>query len=495
MNVETVETYQPTRAPGTHPLMTGPFTPNYQECNATDLEVIGEIPKRLNGVYLRNTQNAPLHQPLGTYHAFDGDGMLHLMSFADGRCEYRNRYIRTKGLLEEQTASQALYAGLIDKPALAQRPGWGARGGLKDTSATDVIVHAGKALTMFYQCGEPYRLDARTLAQEGVSSWGPQVLPDGGLSAHGKVDLRSGDLLFFNYSKQAPYMRYGEVDAHDRLVHYVPVPLPGPRLPHDMAFTKHYAILNDFPLHWDEALLTQGKHKLSYYPDKPSRLAVVPRRGAPQSGIRWFEAEPTYVLHWLNAWEEGDEIVLHGYHQKTPMPKAGYDNTGQTLGPDRYGPTLYEWRLNLRTGASRERRLDERYREFGMINAEYLGRPYRYSYNMLAHPNSFLFDGVMRYDHTTGESSSHMFGPGRFGSESPMAPCHDSQAEDDGYVVSFVTDMNTDRSECVVLDARDLAAGPVARIMLPQRISSGTHSCWADAREIRSNWQASDAPL
>lgn len=491
MKLDIIDRIQPTLQPGNHPLMTGPFTPNYVEVNATELEVIGTIPPRLNGVYLRNTQN-PVHQPQGTYHPFDGDAMLHMMSFRDGRCEYRNRFVRTKGFMEEQAAGKALYAGLIDKPSLAQRPGWGARGGLKDTSATDVIVHAGKALTMFYQCGEPYRLDARTLEFQGVDAWGERVLPDGGLSAHAKVDLDTGDLLFFNYSKQAPYMHYGEVDRNNQLVHYVPVPLPGPRLPHDMVFTRNFAILDDFPLHWEESLLAQGKHKLVYHEDRPSRFAVVPRRQASAEvqaqGIRWFEASPTYVLHWLNAWEEGDEIVMHGYHQKWPIPKAGYDNSGQTLGPARYGPTLYEWRLNLVTGATTERRLDERYLEFGMVNAEYLGKPYRYSYNMIAHPGSFLFDGILRYDHTTGESQEYLFGEGRFGSESPMAPCHDAQAEDDGYMVSFVTDMNTDRSECVVLDASNLAAGPVARILLPHRISSGTHSCWADDREIRSDW-------
>ena len=487
MNAELVVEIRPTLTPGNHPFMTGPFTPNYREYNATGLEVIGTIPERLNGVYLRNTQN-PVHQPLGTYHPFDGDGMLHLMSFQNGRCEYRNRFLRTKAFLQEQAAGQALYAGLIDKPGLAQRPGWGARGGLRDTAATDVIMHAGKALAMFYQCGEPYQLDARTLEFKGTAPWADKVLADNGLSAHAKVDPRTGDLLFFNYSKQAPYMHYGEVDRHNQLVHYVPVPLPGPRLPHDMAFTEHFAILNDFPLHWDEALLAQGKHKLTYDANKPSRFAIVPRRGAAQTGIRWFEAGPTYVLHWLNAWEEGDEIVLHGYHQKTPMPAAGFDNRGQSLGPERYGPTLYEWRFNLATGQTTERRLDERYLEFGMVNASTWGRPYRYSYNMIAHPGSFLFDGILRYDHTTGESQSHLFGAGRFGSESPMAPCHDAQAEDDGYVVSFVTDMNTDRSECVVLDARDLAAGPVARIFLPHRISSGTHACWADTRDIDSSW-------
>ena len=483
MNIEVLDRIQPTLVPGQHPYLSGAFAPNYTEYNATDLEVVGEVPRRLNGVYLRNTQN-PVHQPLGTYHVFDGDGMLHLLSFRHGKVEYRNRFLRTKGFQEEQAAGQALYAGLIDPPSLAQRPGWGARGGLKDTSSTDVIVHAGAALTTFYQCGEPYRFDPCTLEPLGVAGWSPLVLPDNGISAHPKVCPRTGDLLFFNYSKNAPFMHYGEVDRHNQLVHYVPVQLPGPRLPHDMVFTENFAILNDFPLHWDEALLPKGKHKLIYRDDQPARFAVVPRRHAPQTGIRWFEASPTYVLHWLNAWEEGDDIVLHGYHQKTPMPKRGYDNTGNSLGPERYGPTLYEWRLNLRTGAVKERRLDERHLEFGMINCRYWGRPYRYSYNMVAHPGSFLFDGVMRYDHTTGESQQHLFGEGRFGSESPMAPCFDAHEEDDGYVVSFVTDMNTDRSECLVLNARDLNAGPVARIMLPHRISSGTHSCWADASEF-----------
>ena len=482
MQVQTLPPIRHTLVPGQHPYMTGPFAPNYDEVTATELEVIGEVPKRLDGVYLRNTQN-PVHQPLGTYHPFDGDGMLHQLSFKRGKVEYRNRLTRTRAFEEEQVAGHALYGGLIDRPGVSQRPGWGARGGLRDTSATDVIVHAGMALTTFYQCGEPYQLDARTLELKGVPEWGARIMPEG-ISAHPKVCPRTGDLLFFNYSKTAPFMHYGEVDRHNQLVHYVPVPLPGPRLPHDMLFTEHYAILNDFPLHWDEALLTQGKHKLIYREDQPARFALVPRRNSPQTGIRWFEASPTYVLHWLNAWEEGDEVVLVGYHQKTPMPRGGYDNSGQTLGPERYGPTLYEWRLNLRDGSTREKRLDERHLEFGMINCEYWGRPNRYTYNMLAHPGSFLFDGILRHDRETGASQSYYFGEGRFGSESPMAPCFDSQAEDDGYVVSFVTDMNTDRSECVVLDARQIDAGPVARILLPHRISSGTHSCWADTREI-----------
>jgi carotenoid cleavage dioxygenase len=58
-------------------------------------------------------------------------------------------------------------------------------------------------------------------------------------------------------------------------------------------------------------------------------------------------------------------------------------------------------------------------------------------------------------------------------------------SEDDGYLVSFVTDLEADRSECIVVDAADIEAGPVCRILLPHRISSGTHACWAGREQLR----------
>ena len=86
-----------------HPYMTGAWTPNFDEYDATGLEVIGEIPRDLDGVYVRNTEN-PVHPPIGVYHPFDGDGMIHAMSFRDGEAQYRNRFVRTKGFLAEQEA-------------------------------------------------------------------------------------------------------------------------------------------------------------------------------------------------------------------------------------------------------------------------------------------------------------------------------------------------------------------------------------------------------
>ena len=314
-----------------HPYRTGPWRPQNVEYNADDLTVEGELPEDLHGVYLRNTEN-PLHPALVRYHPFDGDGMIHKVSFRDGRVSYRNRFVRTDGLLAEQAAGRSLWAGIAENPDVSTRPdGWGARGKMKDAASTDVVVHAGVAVASFYQCGDLYRLDPLTLDDLGKCTWGGSFPSDVGVSAHTKVDEHTGELLFFNYATQPPYLHYGVVDADSRLAHYVPIDLPGPRLPHDMAFTEHYAILNDMPLFWEPDLLAKGRYVSRFHPELPFRLGVIPRReGA--GDVQWFEFEPTYVLHWTNAYELGDEIIVEGFFQG--LPGAGRSGPERAARPD-----------------------------------------------------------------------------------------------------------------------------------------------------------------
>jgi carotenoid cleavage dioxygenase-like enzyme len=488
MAVDIIRRVAATIEAGDHPYLRGAWTPLHEEVNATDLKVLaGKVPTDIDGVYLRNTQN-PVHQAIGRYHPFDGDGMLHMAAFRDGTVSYRNRLIQTKGLGAEMEAGRSLWAGLLEDPALSSRPGWGAHGSIKDASSTDVVVHAGRALTTYYQCGEGYRLDPLSLEQQGIPPWSPLD----GISAHCKVDETNGELLFFNYSKHAPYMHYGVVDRHDKLVHYVPVPLPGPRLPHDMAFTKNFVILNDFPLFWDPALLAQGKHVVRFHKDMPSRFAIVPRRGGP-ADIRWFEAAPTFVLHWLNAYEEGDEIILDGYFEDEPMPRnyegapAGYERMMSYLDQYKMGTHLHRWRFNLRTGATTEQRLDERILEFGMFNQRYAMRPYRYAYSAVQVPGWFLFHGYVKHDLQTGESWEIRLPEGQYASEAPFAPRVNAQDEDDGYLVTFITDENAQRSEVALIDCKRFEEGPVCRVELPHKLCSGTHSCWANGADLREN--------
>lgn len=474
-----------------HPYRSGPWRPNYTEYTATDLEVIGELPADLDGIYLRNTEN-PVYDAIGRYHPFDGDGMVHMIRFHGGRADYRNRFVRTVGLAAEQEAGHALWAGLVEPPARSLREtGWGARGRMKDASSTDIVVHAGRALTSFYQCGDLYVLDPSTLETRGRETWGGRFPSDMGVSAHTKVDERTGELLFFNYGTQAPYMHYGVVSPANELVHYVDIPLPGPRLPHDMAFTEHYAILNDCPLFWDAEAMAKGIYAARFHPDMPTRFGIIPRRGQ-SSELRWFDAAPTYVLHWINAYEEGDEIVLDGFFQRDPAPaprRSGsyYERMFHYLALDAMNSRAHRWRFNLATGETKEEDLSDRIMEFAMINARHAGRRYRYAYPMTGKPGWFLFDGLVKLDLETGREQRYAFGDGVYGSETAMAPRPGGRAEDDGYLVSFVTDMNADRSECVVFDAADVSAGPIARLRLPERICSGTHACWAPSSALASD--------
>jgi carotenoid cleavage dioxygenase-like enzyme len=475
-----------TLEPSNHPYLNGAWTPLHEEVDADDLEVIeGAIPTDIDGVYLRNTENQ-IHQPLGRYHPFDGDGMIHQIDFRGGKASYRNRFVRTRGLVAEQEARGSIWGGLMDGPGTSKRPGFGAHGGLKDTASTDVIVHAGLALCTFYQCGEAYALDPETLEQRGVAPWAPLD----GVSAHPKVDEATGELMFFNYSTHAPFMHYGVVDKDGRTTTYIPVPLPGPRLPHDMAISQNYSILNDLPMFWDAALLERGIHAARIHEGIPARFAVVPRHGRTED-IRWFEAAPCYVLHWLNAYEDGDEIVLDGYFQENPSPDPieGYPRgVGQMmayLDESSFRPKLHRWRFNLADGTTREERLYDEIVEFGMINARYAGKPYRYAYSTLAKPGWFLFEGFVKHDLVAGTAETWRLPEGCYASEAPFAPRRGATEEDDGYLVTFTIDEARGLSECLLIDAKKFGAGPVARIRLPHKICSGTHSVWADREFIR----------
>jgi carotenoid cleavage dioxygenase len=479
-----------------HPYRTGPWRPQNTEWRADDLPAVeGEIPHDLDGIYLRNTEN-PLHPALKSYHPFDGDGMLHIVGFRDGKAFYRNRFVRTEAFEAEQDAGGPLWPGLAEPLSLAKVDhGWGARTLLKDASSTDVVVHRGAALTSFYQCGDLYRVDPYSGETQGKATWNGSFPFDWGVSAHPKVDERTDEMLFFNYSKKAPYLHYGVVDANNDLVHYVDVPLPGPRLPHDMAFTRNYAILNDFPLFWQPELLERNLHVPHFYQDMPSRFAVIPRRGD-TGDIRWFEADPTFVLHFTNAYEDGDEIVLDGFYQGEPEPADNGTGTKwqrafRFLALDRMQTRLHRWRLNLKTGATTEEPLSENISEFGMINAGHSGEPYRYVYAATGKPGWFLFDGLIRHDVVGGTEQRIGFGDGVYGSETAMAPRVGSRGEDDGYLVTLITDMNTDSSYCLVFDAARLQDGPVCKLQLPERISSGTHSTWVAGADVR-RWRETD---
>jgi carotenoid cleavage dioxygenase len=460
-----------------NPYLMGAYAPIHGEIVADDLKVIGEIPRDLNGVYVRNGPN-PQYQPQGRYHWFDGDGMLHAVHFHDGKASYRNRWIRTDGFEREAHAGQPLWTGVIEPLGGNPRdmP-------VKDTANTDIVYHNHKFMALWYLSGDPYQIDPYTLETVGKADFGGGLR--GKVSAHAKVDERSGELMFFDYGPRAPFMKYGVVGADGMLKHYVPIDLPGPRLPHDMAITASYSILLDLPLVNDPEAMRAGHHKIVFQRDQPSRFGVIPRFG-PSASIRWFEARPCYLYHTINAWEEGDEIVLDVCRVKNALPQSGVNGTlDRMLAYLRLDAQLYRYRFNLRTGATSEGPLDDDNTEFPTINTRLLGTPSRYAYNVhINAEKTLLFDGIFKYDTLKQRHDAIWFGEHRYGSEAPFAPRPHATAEDDGYLVSFVYDGAADQSEVVIYDAQDVTNAPLARVILPQRVPIGFHACWVPEEKL-----------
>lgn len=475
------------------PTLQGGFAPISDElsCELTDIQ--GEVPTDLNGMYVRNGPNRRFEAP-GRYHWFDGDGMLHAVRFEKGRVFYRNRWVGTEGLREELNAGQALWQGIKDPPR-KDRPDMP----LKNTSNTDVKYYAGHLVSMWYLGGSVYQVRPDDLSTVGKLEFDERMhgLP---VSAHSKVDERTGEFLFFAYGKTAPYMHYGVMDRHGKLQTFMPVQLPGPRLPHDMAITPNYSIVHDFPLFYDMEALAAGRHKLKFHHEIPSRFGVIPRHGTPDQ-IRWFEASPTYMYHASNAWEEDDgqggiEIVMTGTPFRLPRDWRGnieVDRFPKMLANHEHDFIFVEWRFNLRTGETKERVIDDIInQEFGVINSWMQGYKTRYAWNVLMgrcnRAEDPRFCGLVRYDLERNVCTTYHEGVGKWFSEAPFAPRDNWKSEDDGYLVGFMWDDNTQSSSVLVFDARDVTVGPIARIRLPQPVPNGFHGTWVSAERIARGW-------
>ncbi|MCB9793740.1 MAG: carotenoid oxygenase family protein [Alphaproteobacteria bacterium] len=455
-----------------NPYLHGVFAPVQAERAGEDLPVEGELPQDLHGAYLRNGPN-PRFAPKHRYHWFDGDGMVHGVWFEGGRARYANRYVRPKGFRMEEEAGEAIWPGVLG-PFDFSLP----LGPLKDTANTDLIFWRGRPLALWYESGRLHALDPLTLETLGVEDAAGAL--KGRISAHSKVDPATGDFIFFSYGDRPPYMRYGVVRP-DGSVHQTDITLPGPRRPHDIGVTPNYSVLHDFPVFFDpEHFKRTNKRVPLFHPDVPTRYGVIPRFGG-DGDVRWFEFESCYMYHVVNCWEEGEELVMIGCRASdfTLRPDKRDGRIAAMLSGLRIRASLYQWRMNLVTGATSEGPLDDLNAEFPMIRDDMLGRCSRYSYHQIMPCEIPLtFDGLVKYDLETGSAQRFDYGPGVFGSESPFAPRPGGQDEDEGWVLSLMTDTSTWTSQCWVFDAKHVSDGPVAKVSLPQRVPSGFHATW-----------------
>ena len=468
----------------------GNFAPVRQERTVTDLAVTGHIPEFLDGRYLRNGPNPAVEVDPDAYHWFTGDGMVHGIRIRDGRAEwYRNRWVRTPAMAE------LLGEAYRGKRGSAPFPNFGAN--------TNVIGHAGRTLALVEGGAANYELTSELDAVGACDFDG--TLP-GGFTAHPNRDPATGELhavsYYFGWGNR---VQYSVIDTAGRARRTIGIEVTGSPMMHNFSLTESHVVLYDLPVTFDarqavkatvpaflrfparlvlSALVgrvripdppvparsrpgANGRLPYRWNRKYPARIGVMPRDGGTDD-VRWFEIEPCYVFHPLNAYDERDSgaIVLDVVRYSKVFDQDLH-------GPSEGFPTLFRWTVDLRAGKIREEQLDDRKQEFPRIDERLAGRRHRYGYAPLF---ADVPEALAKHDLDRCTTEVHSFGGGREPGEFVFVPRHENAAEDDGVLMGFVYDPATGRSDLVLLDAASLET--VASIHLPARVPSGLHGNW-----------------
>ncbi len=455
--------------------LAGNMFPVDAEIVVDQCEVIGEIPAALNGMFVRNGPN-PMFEPIGKYHMFDGDGMLHGVQFAGGQASYRNRWIQSKALMAEVDLGRAVYPGLSDVMNFPDESLVGDAGPVKNPANTHIVRHANKILALWEQ-GLPTEI-APDLGT--VGNWDFDGELQGAMTAHPRIDPRTGEMFFFAYNFFAPYLVYYVVDAGGKLIRKVDLDLPMPVMMHDMLITEEHAVFLDSPIVFDMNAMATGESMIQWKPENGTRVGVMPRLGDAED-IRWFEVPTSHVQHFWNAFVEGNRVELSGCRFEKVDFGIEAEGSDKESGVTTVGAKPARYWVDLDTGESGSEFFDDMNGEFCRINDDYTGVRADCLYmSGFTRPNAAAgdFDTIVKYDQRTGTRTQWYSGEHGHVGENVFAPDPNGQAEDDGWLINSTHDDESGTSEVVVLDARDVEAGPIARVQIPQRMPFGFHANW-----------------
>ncbi|GAB7106731.1 carotenoid oxygenase family protein [Streptomyces phaeofaciens JCM 4814] len=460
-----------TTAERSFPFLEGAFAPVTEELTAFDLPVTGRIPRDLDGRYLRTGPNALGIEDARAHHWMLGDGMVHGLRLRGGRAEwYRNRWVRSSQVAAKLGES---YPGPVPPDDFACN--------------THVVPHRGRILALQESGPLPYELDGEL---NTVGPYDFRSTLEGAFTAHTKYDAAADELHAVTYHPTWNHVRHLVIDRTGRVAGTTRIPVADAPMMHDFALTAKYVVIVDVPVTFDAAAAEAGAPVPYGWNDRhPMRVGVLPRAGG---AVRWFEIDPVFSSHTLNAYDQGATVVLELTTMPAPFHVTGRGNGGpSTTGT----PVLDRWTVDLRAGRVTTTRLDDRPQEFPRINESLVSRRHRFAYTACAAemwvayetvdgvpPDDTFTNSLVKHDMLRAGSQVHRFPRGAAVSEPVFVPRHDARGEDDGYVLAYVHDPDRGASDLVILAAQDFTARPLARVHLPGRVPLGFHGSWiADA--------------
>ena len=447
------------------------------ECDAPFLEISGELPRELNGTLYRNGPNPQFSSPGA--HWFVGDGMLHAFHLENGRASYRNRWVRTPKFEAERRAGRALFGGFGCK--LPDAPADVTDGGVANTN---IIAHAGRLLAL-EEAHLPTEIEPGTLATSGYHDFGGRLR--GAFTAHPKTDPVSGELLFFGYNAAGPLtpaLTYGTVDASGRLTRLDRFDAPYASMVHDFVVTADHVLFPIMPLTGSLERAMSGRPPYAWEPDKGAYVGIMKRGGAVKD-IVWYRGEACYVFHVMNAWEDGHHIIADVMQFDEPPLFPHPD--GRPTDPAKSRARLCRWSFDLAGTSERftQTYLDDLTGEFPRIDDRRAGLPSRHGWYACANPDGPLFgalSGLAQVDGAAGtRRATYLLPDGDSLSEPVFVPRRADAAEGDGWLLTVVWRAATNTSDLAVLNATDIASGPVALVHLGHRVPDGFHGNWVGA--------------
>lgn len=451
--------------------------------------VEGAVPEQLRGVLFRNGPGRLELYGHRYGHLFDGDGHINRFAF-DGRgVTYRNRYVRTREFLAEESARRILFrnfgtnipGGLL-KNLLRTR--------FKNVANTSVVFHADKLLAL-WEAGWPHHVDADnldTLARDdlGGALRNPGslierlVAPELPFSAHPRVCPRTGELFNFGLAATGTRSRLClyRLDPGGRAAPPEFIDLPGGYFIHDFVLTARHRVFFLTPTAFDlpKMLLGLSPPVQTMRPlPGPTQILVVDRDS---TAHRRTETRACFIFHFPNGFEDDSgTLVIDGYRMEhfpdlNPRPDRPEEHVK---------PYLTRYRIDP-GGSVREDPLTDHTGELGTIRRDRTSLPHRYAWSVGSAPGrkAPFSTGLLKVDCDRAATTFRDFGPDLTG-EPVFVPRPGGTDEDDGWLLSLHYVDRDRANHLLVLDARDLST--VARLRLPHATPLGFHGTFVPTRE------------
>lgn len=464
------------------PLYEGWGKPLRTESTVEGLELVeGKVPEGIQGTWYRAGPDRQYPSRLDEDVFIDGEGMAHMFRFDNGHVTYRSRWVRNERFLAQEKARRGLFGRYrnrytADPEARDVNPG---------TANTNMLFHAGR-LTVLKEDDLPYEMDPDTLETGKRTDFGGQVSAVS-LSAHPKVDLIRNELVTYSFQAKGDGSRDMAVyifDVEGRKVQELWFEAPWAGVVHDFAMTEDHIVIPFFPLITDVETLKKGGTFYEWHEDKPTMVAIIPRRGRAED-IRWFKGPTTSAGHMMNAVTDGNKVYLDlCLYQGNCFPFFKTPD-GRSTAPVPPVLTRMTFDLSRNDDAFTMAAVTPQPGEMPRTDDRYQGRPYRWGYMIMARGA----DGtstVGRIDMHDGQVDAWAHGEKISIHEPQFVPRTPDAPEGDGWLLVILNRLDRGHSELAIFDARKVGAGPVARLHLPVRVRSTFHGMWVPEQALKT---------